>query len=397
MTPLLSLILLVLIAYVGATFFHKTTHTSILLKSVSHSGIFYLLLGYIIGPNLLKILATNILEDLSLLLAFVLGWTGFLIGLQISTKQMKRFPIYYYWKAIGNFSITFALISGGIMFLNSVLNYYLNLSEILILAVAGTVSSPILIGVLKKDFKIRGKLIHFLQFHSAYDNMLGVITVGLIMTGMKQTLGSSHYHVALTISLSILIVTILAALFYFVVKDIRSVPQYFLIIVGFVLFLVGMALHLGQSSLFMAFIFGVVLANLPLNTWKLFQTIANAEKPIYLILLVFMGASLAKLNYLVVIATILFSIWRILNKYVVGRIVFKNIDKNKEFPGIIGLTGIGMGGLSLALGIDYHLSSASGGGEFILSIIALSYLVNDTISLNVLKPVIKTNGEKKSV
>ena len=44
-----------------------------------------------------------------------------------------------------------------------------------LLAIAGTVSSPILIALLRTDYRVRGHGIHLIQFSAAYDNMLGVI------------------------------------------------------------------------------------------------------------------------------------------------------------------------------------------------------------------------------
>ena len=100
MTPLLSLILLVLLAYIGAVFLHRIKTPSSIFKSITNSGVIYLLIGYVIGPKALQLLDKNILNDLSLIIAFVLGWTGFIIGLQINAKQMLRFPLSYYWKTL---------------------------------------------------------------------------------------------------------------------------------------------------------------------------------------------------------------------------------------------------------------------------------------------------------
>ena len=79
MTPLLSLILLVLLAYIGAVFLHNIKTSSSIFKGITNSGIIYLLLGYAIGPNALKVLDISVLNDLSLVIAFVLGWTGLLL------------------------------------------------------------------------------------------------------------------------------------------------------------------------------------------------------------------------------------------------------------------------------------------------------------------------------
>lgn len=392
MTPLLSLILIVLIAYVGSVFFQKSHAIPFVFKGISHSGLLYLLLGLFIGPNFLKILDNKILDEISIILAFVLGWTGFLIGLQINIKQLLRFRFSYYWMVLGNFILIFALLFSGMLFLNYQFNNFFNLFEILILATAGSISSPILMGVLKKDFKIRGKPIHFLQFHSAYDNIIGVLIIGLFATGGNYIQNESMFLNAANLFFSIIIVVILAIIFYFMVNSIKNVQQYFLILIGFILFLVGTALHFNSSALFLPFVFGFILTNLPINTWKLFHAIANAEKPIYLLLLIFMGASLPGLDIFVLLLALVFVIWRICCKYIAGRIVIFGYSKDKQLSQTVGLAGIGMGGLTLALGIDYHISSVAIRGEFILLILAMSYLINDTFSVALLKPIIKSKN-----
>jgi hypothetical protein len=219
--------------------------------------------------------------------------------------------------------------------------------------------------------------------------MIGIIIIGFIIAATSANEPNSIEQKLLSLAISLLIVGGLAFLFYNMVKNLKNIPQYFLIIVGFILILVGMAQHFNQSTLFVSFMFGTILANLPLNTWKLFQTISNAEQPIYLLLLVFMGASLNEIGINVFLFAIGLSIIRLAMKYMSGRLIFLKFDPNERFSRIIGLAGIGMGGLSVAMVIDYHLAGVSVEAEFILLIIGLSYLWNDALSLAIIKPVLK--------
>jgi len=394
MTPLLSLILLILIAYIGTIFFQRAKSAgSLLLKGITDSGIIYLVLGFLIGPNVLQIINKNVLENISLMLSFVLGWTGFLIGLQISLKQMLRFPVNYYWRALSNFCLTFLIILIGLILIQEFIGSNFNYMDLLILSTAASINSPFFIGLIKIEFKIKGKLIHFMQFHSAYDNMLGVVITGIVLMSVQTLSGRTFTGSIINLIISSSIVIILSLIFFLMTKDINSISQYFLIILGFILFLVGMALYLGQSALFISFIFGLVLANLPIKTWKLFQTIVKSEKPIYLLLVIFMGASLSNINNLIIIFTIILSFWRIAGKYLSGRLTLNQFDHEKNFSSIIGLSGIGIGGLSLALGLDFHISVITNNSGMILNIIAFLYIINDTISLKIVKPFMGKDGK----
>ncbi|MCK5031999.1 MAG: hypothetical protein KAS18_00155 [Calditrichia bacterium] len=388
MTPLLSLIFLVLIAYVGALFLHNVKTSSSIFRGITNSGIIYLLLGYIIGPNLLKVLDLQVLNDLSLLIAFVLGWTGFIIGLQINAKQMRRFPISYYWKTLLIFTLNFVFMTLGLLIVKQFIYNRFTLTEIIVLSIAGSISSPLLIGLLKKDYKIRGKLIHFLQFHSAYDNMVSIVIIG-IMIFLGNELKNEVPIIIKNMSILLAGATIMAIIFYYIAKDIKSVPQYFLLIIGFILMLVGTAMHMGQSVIFISFLFGMILANLPINTWKLFQTISNTEKPIYLLLLIFIGARLPQSTYMLLLIIIIYSFGRFIIKYISSWIIISKFRELKPNIGIIGLSGIGMGGLSLAFGLDYYLLNNYSFGENVLLILAVAYILNDTFSLKLLEKKIQ--------
>lgn len=384
MTPLLSLIMLVLIAYIGAIFLHNIRTPSTIIKGITNSGIIYLLLGFILGPVSLKVLDENVLKDLSLIIAFVLGWTGFIIGLQINAKQMLRFPLSDYWKTIIIFSLNFLCITAGLfavklLFFNKITNM-----EIVVISIAGSISSPLLIGILKKDFKIRGKLIHFLQFHSAYDNMVSVVIMGMLIIFANE-IQSEISILFKNISILLLGATFMAVLFFYIAKYIKTVPQYFLLIIGFLLILVGTAMHTGQSVIFISFFFGMVLANLPINTWKLFQTISNTEKPIYLMLLIFIGAKLSYSSPFIIFVIAIFIILRFVINYISTWLIISRFRDLKPHIKIIGFSGIGMGGLSLAFGLDYFLLNNYRFGEDVLFILAIAYIVNDTLSLKILE------------
>jgi len=389
MTPLLSLILLVLLAYIGAVFMHNIKTSSSIFKGITNSGIIYLLLGYIIGPNALKVLDINVLNDLSLIIAFVLGWTGFIIGLQINAKQMLRFPRVYYWKTLLIFALNFAFLTAGLLLVKQFIYNNLILTEIVILAIAGSISSPLLIGLLKRDYKIRGKLIHFLQFHSAYDNMASIVIIG-IMIFLSNELKNEMSTVLTNMSVLLVGASVMAVLFFYTAKYIKTIPQYFLLIMGFILILVGTAMHIEHSTIFISFLFGMVLANLPINTWKLFQTISNTEKPIYLMLLIFIGARLSFSSSAIITVITIFIILRFVIKYASSWFIISRFKELKLHTKIIGFSGIGMGGLSLAFGLDYYLLNNYNLGEEVLFVLAITYIINDTFSLKILEKKIQS-------
>ena len=161
---------------------------------------------------------------------------------------------------------------------------------------------------------------------------------------------------------------------------IENLQQFFLVLIGFVLIIVGFSMNLNQSVLLVSFLFGIVLANLPVDTRKLYQSIDNAEKPLYYLMMIFIGASIEtiKIEYLLVVPFII--ILRILVKYLAGnlaRLPFRSLPVHDSR---IGLPKIGMGGIALAMALDFHLSLQNNVSQMILFIVSAMAVTNVIIS-----------------
>ena len=190
MTPLLGIVFLFIIAYIGAFFYQKYHLESGWLKVLFFSGSLNLILGYMIGPNILGILTDEVIGKLYVLVGLVLGWAGFLIGMQAKKSELKRFQRSYFLYSIINFLLMFIMMLVLVSALNQTLKLSINFSVQILAAVLGAVSSPILIAILKEQLNLRGPFIHLLQFSVALDNVLGVIIFGLAVAFISQP----HYE-----------------------------------------------------------------------------------------------------------------------------------------------------------------------------------------------------------
>lgn len=386
MTALLSLVLLVLIAYLGSIFFQKVKIRKPWIKSFAYTGSLYLLLGYLIGPNLFNVFNKEISQQLNVLYALVLGWIGFLIGLQANIKSIKRFQKEYFRFATINIIIAVVISFIALCQSYHLVDRFFNETEIFILAIAGAVTSPIMIAVISRDYKLSGRVSYLLQFAAAFDNMLGIILVGLVMSYTSDISFLNIYNPGvLIIFVSIIIGTIASYLFCLLSKDMKTDQEIFLLVLGLLLFIVGIAFYLKQSLLFMSFVFGFGIANLPVNTKKIYLSIQQVEKPLYILLLIFVGANLefeSKEYWLylaVFIAVNLFA------KMISGYFANFSMSQNSRIHKTIGMANLSMGGLSLAIILDFHLTNVSGYSQLLLFILAVSLVINDIISFKYLE------------
>lgn len=349
------------------------------IKVFLYSGSLNLVIGYLIGPHVFGLLSDDIMGKLYVLVGLVLGWAGFLIGLQAKIGELKRFQRSYYTYSMLNFICILTGLLALIIILNQVLDLSINYPTILIVTILGTVSSPILLGLLKERLKLRGPFIHLLQFSVGFDNMLGVIVFGLSMLLISQKF-YQNVHFSILILAALTFSAFMAWLFIRISDLIDNVQQFFLVLVGFLLVIDGVALNLNISVLLISFVFGVVLTNLPVDTRKLYQSIANAEKPLYYLMMVFIGSSIGVISWEIALIVVLFTVMRLGIKYVTGYLSCLVLESENKPNPKIGLSQIGMGGIALAMALDFHLSMFNQLSRDILFVVSMMAILNVIIS-----------------
>jgi hypothetical protein len=152
---------------------------------------------------------------------------------------------------------------------------------------------------------------------------------------------------------------------------------------------VGIAMNLNISILFFSFLFGIIITNLPIATRKLYQNIANAEKPLYFLMLVFVGAYVQYISLAMAVMLILFIFLRIMIKFFSGYLARLPIMAKDRPISTIGLTHLGMGGVSLAMALDYYRMDTNPTSYIILVLSVGAVLVTDLFSLKAVKDLFK--------
>jgi Kef-type K+ transport system membrane component KefB len=397
MTPLLSLLLLVLFSYLGALFYKKIHFGSSArwIQGLTYTGSLYLLVGYIIGPEIFNVITPEISVKLEVIYTLALGWVGFLIGLQTNIKSLKRFQLKYYLYSSTLFFSTLFILLLLLISIFYILNYPISYLELFILSAAGAVTSPTMIAIFLQNNKIPGALSQLLRFIPAFDNILGVSVLGVLMSFGGTIIFIDKYDFGfLAIFVITLISTINALLYSKIIKKAKSDQEKLLYIFGFIFLTIGFAVYLNQSILFSTFIFGFAIANFDKSKKDLYLTIQNLEKHLYILLMIFAGINLS-LNISYVPLLLIFIIFHIIAKYFGGfggnYLFRKQIKTNNK----IGLGSLAMGGLSLAIILDYHLKDISDLSHMLLFVVTISIIFNDIISFNALEKYFSKKREGK--
>lgn len=386
MTSLLTLVVLVLIAFLGSYFFKKYKPSNPFVNSLAYTGSLYFLLGILFGPRVLDVINQTIIKDINVLYALVLGWVGFLVGLQTNVKRMIRFPARYYLFSSANFFIvilfTFSLFYACLSFTAQTPG----LVSLLVLSVAGSVTSPIMFGIVARDYKVVPEISHILQFNSAFDNLLGIFLFGIAIA--LSTIITKDSIAGYGLLLSLIIPLLAVAIYYFLDEELKTSEEKFLLLLGLLFIVDGVALYFSQSLIFISFVFGAGLANSPVKTRSMLQDVARLEKPMYILLLVFVGVNL---NYSSVFYLLVFSFFFLIHlgsKMLSGYLTQFIVPEKYRLGNWTGLANLGLGGLPLAMILDFYLIKNKPEALVFLFAITLTLIIQDAISWFYLKKTI---------
>ncbi|HHE55069.1 MAG TPA: hypothetical protein ENL21_04755 [Caldithrix abyssi] len=273
MNLILTLLFLVTIAVIGKYVFQKIPVDNLIHNFLNYSGFYYLALGVLLGPYFLNVFTEDVISQSYFVFSLVLGWTGFLIGLQLNFKQVSRFKSAYYFKGLFYFLLNLAIIFALLYVSNYLIIKKLTWLEILLLAVAGGMTSTITISLLIRTKKFDAKSGHFLEFLAAFDNVLGVLTLGILFAAFQLSTSSQKEALFYLVS-AYLIVFLFSLVYKALSKEITSFETELLVILAIILIVVAVSKILQNSVLFLSALLGTTVANFKnVNIKKLYLAV----------------------------------------------------------------------------------------------------------------------------
>ena len=124
----------------------------------------------------------------------------------------------------------------------------------------------------------------------------------------------------------------------------------------------------------------VCLVNLTSEKEKIYNTLVSIEKPVYLLLLVFLGSAWYLENlWGIAIAAGYFAL-RIAGKMIGGLSISLLGPKMKKYPPGLGLGLIGQGGLPLAILFDFQQGFLPEISDVVVGIVLISIIYSDVMS-----------------
>ncbi len=361
MDPLISTLLLILLALLGARFSFSPRGAPAGPRLLFRTGTHWIFVGFLLGPNVLELLTPGALGQLDPLMALGLGWVGFLFGLQLDRENLGQFPLKYHALAAGQAVVAFLLFLGlgwaGLALLGRS-----GEEEMLLLSAAAAtacITTPAGIAMISANFFVRGELRRLLFFVASVDAVVGVTALQIVYTVFHPgslVLGTTGVPTAGWSALALGLGVVYGIFFLWLTRPRPGPEELVLYLLGISALASGSALQLQLSPLFVSMVMGAFVANLHDDRQRIFAALERWEKPIYLVLLLVAGAFLRFPTLWILPLAILYAGMRTVGKVAGATSMAGVISLSFPTPRLLGLGLIPQGGISLAMAISVLLT-----------------------------------------
>lgn len=403
MDPLLSTLILILLALLGARISFSSIRVPQGPRLLLRTGVHFLFVGFALGPHGLGLIGTDQVQQLFPLLALGLGWVGFLFGLQLDRSALAQFPRAWLWITVLQGALAFSIFFGVGWVGLEVFGWADDVGFLLLSGAAATaaVSAPAGVALVSTNFLVRGNVRTLLFFIASLDGIVGIVALqatytifhpsGIVVTGSRVA-SPWAFLVALGLGLAAGII------FLWLNRPRPHKDALVLFLLGMAAFAAGAALRLQVSPLFVSMILGAVVANLSQDSQRIYRVLQAWEQPVYLVFLILAGAFLDFSTFWVLPLAAAYFLIRIVGKLGGTLLATRSVSAGFPTPRRMGEGLVTQGGMSVALALSAVLtyegfSSGQASAEIFFTIVVLGVVFSDLAGPFLTTDVLRRAGE----
>ena len=393
-----ALLIIVFLAFSGYHLSFRNFRLPLFARQFYLSGTEFLFLGLLLGPQFLNLLDSETQKGLAPLCALLLGWIGLLTGFQFEVKKLRRFPAEYFLAATLEGCLTLALVFSALYF---TLPFFIDISNpirtaaaITLAAAAACTAQTSLLLMAPASISRRRNSVRLLRYLSSIDCLGALLIFGLafIFHPLPVSGGSWIEVLGWGVLISLGASIGLLLLFTLFLSQRRPVNELILIVTGMTVITSGTASALNFSPLLTNAFVGFWLVNLSRDKERIYQILLSIEKPIYLLLLVFLGIGLRIDSVYVIFLAAVYCLYRILGKFISGFLVTGMAREFKTYPRKLGFGLLDQGGLPLAIFLDFRQAFPSDIAVFVVSLAILAVIYNEFLSPHFLRRLLTSDS-----
>jgi len=382
------------------------------MKFISHKAkilnvVGYLILGLIIGPEVLNIVPQRFIADTHIITDLSLSLISVLVGANLKYNILKEV-----WKQIVIVSLfeaifTFVFISGIFYLLFDFLDFrFVGDYKLVVSVIFGGLASataPATILAVIHELKAKGKFSSFLLGVVATDNAMSLIIFSfvIIISSTIMNFGTCSYGTAFMIVPTILLTIGVGIAGAFISEIIDRIFKEYKNIkttstLGMIFLVYSLTRHWGLDPLLASIVMGIVMSNLSDDFYLVKKEFDHHLKDIIFLLFFTISSMHLNISFLLdmPIVIILYVIFRILGKIIGVWTGAQLSGANKHIQNYLGIALFPQAGI--AIGLSLSLQNQAGFeviAPIILNVIIATTMIHEFIGPMLTKYVLKKSDE----
>ena len=388
MKALVAVIVLTALALVGSRRVFVPGKSPFAVQSF-FTGAEFIIIGVLLGRDFLNVIDDATLDLLRPFVCVILGWVGFLFGLQFDRQTVNKLPSGHFAVSVAEGMITLAIVL-------PVAWYLLTRStdaapDVVAIAAVTLAASATCTGLTALTFIERFKrpaplqVPLLLRFISSLDPAVGVIAagVGLSLFAVHPFDAVSFPMTLQWLVISICLGFVTAWIFVSLTLTRTSQAELTVYLLGVIALAGGLAFALRLSALFVSFICGLVVANLThvrSIRGRVMTIMAHGDRFLYFLLLVLAGAYWRLPDFPLLFAALVYVAVRMVGKVVGGFLSTRRLARHHAVPPLIGLGLVSQGGMGLAIIVELRFLVDLPLTEAVMSVAVLAIIINELLA-----------------
>lgn len=366
------------------------------------SGVEYLLLGILLGPQVAGVLSPDAVDSFSPIISLGLGWMGARIGTEFVIGALVRTPSRAYRVALAESLLTLGVV-GAVMTVAIRWAFDMPTSFAVIpgvtLGAIATVSAQAGVLLIARHAGRRDAILRQLRIATSTNAAVALLVFGLLLSIVHTT--PPHFGRMLTptewmvITLGIGVVG--GTLFHLFLGEEHDTDRLFIALAGGVIVVSGAATYLRLSPMLSAMCFGAVLVNSTRTRRDITRLLERVEGPLYFALLIFGGAAWRPSSQAWGLPVLLFLLLRFVSKIGSARLAARLNDALGELGPHWGRGLLGQGGLALAIALSYVYHDVLPLPYVVFTAALASLFLTDLLSARLVRSLLQVDAETGAV
>jgi hypothetical protein len=363
------------------------------------AGVEYLLLGYLLGPEVPQLHALNNLSSLFPVIALAAGWVGLLRGTQFDTDELRA-STGATWSIVLLHHVLAGTLTGAASYLMLTSGFIGEVDSrtagvcASVLACCAAADSAAPFELLSRRYQIQGTLAPLLSRAARFGDVLVIIAFSVVFAvfhGNSEGTSDAAEWWLITLGLG----AGLGALFTPFMGADESENGRFLALVGIITFASGAAYFLRLSPLAVNVVLGIFLVNLSKSGRRIRATLQSTEKPMALVLMILAGTLWKPSPWLpTLIGLVVFVGLRLAGKWLGSWIGARGSDLRRDlYRGLLA-----HGSVTVAMAVSFRLVyerifPETTAIDIAYSVILGSVILNDLVAPRILRALLVDAGD----